>query len=153
MTKVCTKRKAEKDVGEFYRDSTKPDGRRPDCKKCLDNSQSKMGQLYKQTHRSEIALSAKNCIYKKKYGITLDQYNKMVAEQNGVCAICGQPENIKGTTINPRGLAVDHNHNTGKIRGLLCGRCNRAVGLIKDRWEIAQNMMYYLKRTNNVANQ
>ena len=55
------------------------------------------------------------------YGLTLAEYEEMSAKQSGVCAICGEPPNW-GT------LQVDHNHATGRLRGLLCGRCNTAVG-------------------------
>ena len=59
------------------------------------------------------------------YGITEDQYEQMFAEQDGRCAICccEQPE---------KKLAVDHNHHTGQVRGLLCSDCNRGIGLLKD---------------------
>lgn len=61
----------------------------------------------------------------KKYGITIEQYNLMLAAQNGVCAICKQPEKNKN-------LSVDHNHATGKVRALLCEHCNRGLGHFKD---------------------
>jgi len=62
---------------------------------------------------------------KREYGITLDEYNKMHDAQNGLCAMCFQPETVKSHhTGEVRYLAVDHDHNTGKIRGLLCFRCN-----------------------------
>ena len=68
---------------------------------------------------------------KKRYGITIEQYNEMLAEQNGCCAICEKPEanEIGGKTTS---LAVDHDHTTGKIRALLCSNCNRGLGLFND---------------------
>lgn len=74
-----------------------------------------------------------------KYGITNSQYHKLVELHLGGCAICKQPCN------SGMRLAVDHNHKTGKIRGLLCGNCNQALGRIKDNEEILFNMMEYLK--------
>jgi len=53
-------------------------------------------------------------------GVSLEQYEEMLARQNGGCAICGNPPKT-------RRLDVDHDHRTGKIRGLLCHRCNRAL--------------------------
>ena len=58
----------------------------------------------------------------RKYGITLDEYTNMKAEQNSLCLIC----------CKDKPLHVDHCHKTGVVRGLLCGSCNRAIGLLKD---------------------
>jgi len=66
----------------------------------------------------------------KKYGLTPHAYDEMVARQKGLCAICGLPP------IGQRGkdmLHVDHDHDTGVVRGLLCHMCNKALGLFKDR--------------------
>lgn len=69
----------------------------------------------------------KNAYLRKKYGVTIAWYNATHAEQNGVCAICEREETavIKGKRIS---LAVDHCHDTGKVRGLLCRSCNNAIG-------------------------
>lgn len=66
-----------------------------------------------------------------KYGVTEAQYDAVYRKQGGVCAICGQPETTrrKGTVMR---LAIDHDHLTGKFRGLLCNTCNRAIGLAKE---------------------
>jgi hypothetical protein len=73
----------------------------------------------------------KNVFLKRHYGITIERYNEMLAEQNGCCAICTKAER---NAINGRvlALAVDHDHNTGAVRALLCGDCNRAIGLFRD---------------------
>jgi hypothetical protein len=64
---------------------------------------------------------------KRRYDVTLDEYHTMLDAQNGVCAICGQPETavIKGTVCR---LAIDHCHVTGRVRGLLCRDCNTVLG-------------------------
>jgi hypothetical protein len=69
----------------------------------------------------------RNSKLKKRYGITLDEYADILAEQNGVCAICGY-----APSSTDKALAVDHNHITKKVRGLLCSWCNRGLGLFKD---------------------
>ena len=74
---------------------------------------------------------------KTKYGLTVDEYIQMIEAQGGLCAICSNPE--------PRGsLCVDHDHATGAIRGLLCHRCNTAVGLFQDSVEYCQAAADYL---------
>ncbi len=67
---------------------------------------------------------------KSVYGITLEQYNKMFENQKGLCAICGLPETHKNM-YGLKGLSIDHNHNTNKVRGLLCNNCNLAIGQLK----------------------
>lgn len=73
----------------------------------------------------------KSMFLKRVYGITIDRYNEMLAAQNGCCAICAKPESteIKGKVTS---LAVDHDHETGAIRALLCSNCNRGLGLFND---------------------
>ena len=73
------------------------------------------------------------------YGLTPEVYNRMLEEQGGVCAICSQPE--------PRcqGLSVDHDHNTGVVRGLLCSNCNTALGLFIDDPDRLARAATYLK--------
>ena len=62
-----------------------------------------------------------------KYGITLEDYNILLANQNGCCAICGTVKN--GKRMN---FVIDHNHETGKVRGLLCTQCNAGIGNFKE---------------------
>lgn len=90
---------------------------------------------------------------RRKFGITLEQYNAMLAEQGGVCAICGDPPTIQsgiskghkqGRQTKPR-LVVDHDHATGKIRGLLCIPCNRGIGFLKDDPVIVRFALKYLE--------
>jgi len=82
-------------------------------------------------------------IYRKKQRLKKEQeYQKKLAEQNGVCAICG--ERPKKT----RRLAFDHDHKTGKMRGLLCGRCNMVLGSINEDTEILKKMIAYLEKWN-----
>lgn len=86
----------------------------------------------------------RNRFLRRVYGISLEQYQEMLENQGRVCAICGQPE-----TNAPRGtvasLAVDHDHDTGAIRGLLCSNCNRAIGLMRDNPELLRAAADYLE--------
>ncbi len=74
---------------------------------------------------------------KRKYGITLKEYNKLLLKQGGVCAICRN----KG---NGKALSVDHNHQTGKIRGLICSSCNLTLGYAKENVDRLENCIKYL---------
>jgi hypothetical protein len=73
-----------------------------------------------------------------RYGISREEYDEILCIQNGVCGICG-------TKPGARRLAVDHDHETGEIRGLLCANCNRALGNLKDDHLIAYSAYQYLK--------
>ena len=73
----------------------------------------------------------------RKYGIELSEYTNMVAQQNGCCAVCKQIEER---------LCVDHCHNTGKVRGLLCRRCNAGIGMLKDDVAILIEAITYLRK-------
>lgn len=75
----------------------------------------------------------------KNYNITIEDYKKMLNDQNGVCAICFR-EDKKG-----RKLCVDHNHDTGKVRGLLCGNCNKLLGMAGDDKKILSRSIKYLE--------
>lgn len=72
---------------------------------------------------------------RRKYKMTLEQYDKMFKEQNGVCAICG------GSQFTNR-LSVDHNHETGEVRGLLCSTCNPKLGIVEDKDFIKKALSY-----------
>lgn len=85
----------------------------------------------------------------KKFGLTKENYNKLLKEQNNKCAVCKTSiGHVSKNKTNCR-LAVDHDHRTGKIRGLLCGSCNRALGLFKDSIDNLQNAISYLKKNVN----
>lgn len=73
---------------------------------------------------------------RSKYGLTKEMYDEMVAAQNGVCAIC---------LVQPDKLFVDHNHNTGAVRGLLCHSCNVSIGHLKEDLSVLKSAIRYLE--------
>lgn len=80
------------------------------------------------------------------YGLTLEEYNTLLSSQNNGCAVCGKPETAKHQGGKVRDLAVDHCHTTGKVRGLLCTKCNTALGLLEDSQEIIMKLFHYVER-------
>lgn len=157
-TKVCCKCGEEKPVSEFHKDKNSSDGYTYQCKACRNAkykeyyhaNADKMKEKRESTkeYRKEYYNDPERKLqYRKKYierefGINYEQYDQMLKEQKGVCAICGCPE----TKPNAKYLAVDHNHETGIVRGLLCNNCNRALGLLKDNKEILQSAIKYLEK-------
>lgn len=83
----------------------------------------------------------------REFGILPDVYNMMLEAQGGVCAICKKPERHM-CYGKVRSLAVDHNHQTGEIRGLLCVYCNTGLGSVHEDVAILEAMVAYLKEFN-----
>jgi hypothetical protein len=81
---------------------------------------------------------------KVKYGITDKKYKTLLKKQKGGCGVCGIKNNIfRGKKVH---WCVDHDHNTGAVRGLLCGACNRGIGLLGDSTVVIQKALDYLER-------
>ena len=85
--------------------------------------------------KSETKLLRKNSRMKIRYGIDIKDYEILFKKQNGKCAICGAKKDK---------LDIDHCHKTNKVRGLLCGSCNRALGLLKDNTDFLNSAIKYL---------
>jgi hypothetical protein len=81
---------------------------------------------------------------RRTYGITLDDYNQMYADQDGKCAICGKPQSELKSSI----LGVDHNHENGQVRALLCSSCNSVLGHSKENVSILNRVIEYIKKYN-----
>ena len=77
----------------------------------------------------------------KSYSITKNDYEVLLKQQNNKCKICGSEPPLVG---KKKYLCVDHDHKTGKIRGLLCDKCNRGIGLLNDDYKIIQNALNYI---------
>lgn len=108
---------------------------------------SKYHNEYVKEYRRLNPNKAKEHDLKKSFGITYEQFSDMKALQNSVCAICKKPERAvyKGVVRN---LAVDHDHQTGKIRGLLCTQCNQGIGSLQHDVELFKVAIVYLEKHN-----
>jgi hypothetical protein len=132
IVKTCYACKTEKPVTEFYKSNIK--FYQKECKNCCRIRKNKW-------HQSESGkLSSANTKLKRRFGITLEQFNQMYENQNGKCLICNATESMLGHR-----LAVDHCHTTGKIRGLLCKSCNMGIGNLKENVDNLQNAIKYLE--------
>lgn len=130
----CGRCKSWKPEQEFHKG-----GKHIWCKTC----RTQYHHSRKQVQDAELA---KDKHLNLQYGITLDDYMEMLIEQKGLCAACGQPETamMNGAT---KDLAVDHCHQTGQVRGLLCHACNTALGhLMEDPKRIDALMKYVRQR-------
>lgn len=144
MLKLCSKCNREYPATEeyFYEHSGMKDGLYSSCKSCYKKYNKKWQKENKERYykiskewRKNNPEKIKNNALKFYYGITLEDYNQLLKEQNYVCKICGEIDK------NGNDLSVDHNHKTGKIRGLLCMKCNISLGIIEvykkdpNRWD------------------
>ena len=119
QTKTCTICKEVKLATEFYKDRSKKYGIQNECKVCHNK---RYADWYK-TNTDKV----RNRDLERRYGVTIEQYNKMFEKQNGKCYICQRHQSQFKIS-----LAVDHNHRTGSVRGLLCYTCNKnIVGLLR----------------------
>lgn len=116
-TKACSGCHKILPLHQFARAATCRDGRRGACRGCANRASA---LRYESVGRERLFL--------KRYGITINQYDKMLAEQGGACALCG--------ASTPGGrwsrFSVDHCHETGRVRGLLCYGCNSSLGALGD---------------------
>lgn len=134
----CSKCQKTKSIKEFGKDSTQAGaGHSYKCKFCkrkwLLDYRSKNLDLYKRNN-------FKNDL-KKNYGMTIEQYEAFYSLQKGCCASCGDHE-----STGKRKLNVDHDHETGLIRGLLCNRCNPGIGYFNDSVERLAMAIRYLNK-------
>lgn len=135
-TKTCTKCGAEKEISAFYRHPEKKDGLHSWCKECKNT-------VDREYHKSPEGRERKREVHlKRKYGISLAEYDEMFDEQNGRCGICGTED----TGSRFKHFTVDHCHDSGAIRGLLCNNCNRGIGLLGDTLKDLSKAVLYLAK-------
>ena len=142
MSKVCSKCKEIKSLDKFSKDRSRSDGYCNRCKVCtseyLKSKYNYKHPDYKYPKMKE--KGQRNYDLKRFYGITLDDYNRIFIEQTGCCAMCGRHQ----SEFKKR-LAVDHDHKTGKIRGLLCTNCNLKLGILEDKNLVELSKLYLAK--------
>lgn len=139
--KICRICKLEKPLEDFHKARTTKDRLMTRCRMCDHSAK----QEYKTANYERIRIVERNSYLIRTYGITLKEYQETNAVQNSTCAICSKPE----TAVylgKLRSLSVDHNHTTGKVRGLLCQKCNTALGMLDENKNSIDNLISYLKR-------
>ncbi len=131
----CTLCKHIKEYSEFNNDKHTPSGKTRRCNECI-----------KMIHgRSEMKEKAYFRLIKNQYGLSEEDYIKMYNNQNGKCYIC----NSENGHLRTERLFIDHNHNTGKVRGLLCVKCNTGLGMFIDNISNLKKAIKYLKKNGS----
>jgi Recombination endonuclease VII len=158
--RICNE---SKPLSDFYRAAGTRDGYRGECKACnlaqqheryladparakarvkqwqQENADRVNTYWRKRRQEPEVKRREREAYLKRKFGISLDEYDAMLAEQGGVCAVCFR-EPTPGISLH-----VDHDHETGRIRGLLCFRCNNALGDLEDDPALLRSAARYLE--------
>lgn len=127
--KYCPRCKTTKPLEQFRNNGVK----HAYCRPC----QNEYNKEWYYKNRERGLRWRKNGNLKRTFGITLDEFEVMLKKQNGVCAICK-------TKPEEKHLAVDHCHNSNKVRALLCGNCNRGLGMFKNDIALMQKAIDYL---------
>lgn len=105
-------------------------------------------QKYVSENKEEYYLRRRGYMLMHEYGITLADYDVMLIKQGGLCKICKRSDPCTPKKVLSGVFAVDHDHNTGKVRGLLCFPCNAGLGKFQDKVEILQYAIDYLHETS-----
>ena len=160
-SKVCPSCSTEKPASEFRSDKTKADHLSSSCAECI----SSRSRSYYEKNRDRI--KARVAAYQKanpdkvdkwvkkrsesgrrshdhrrdKYGITEEQYAEMLERAGGVCEICGRVP----SEVSKKGACVDHCHDSGKVRGILCAPCNSGIGSLRDDPAVLRKAIEYLE--------
>ena len=150
---------------DYYGNPSGRDGTRPECKQC---TREQRRAWYRENRERELVrvrdwqvanpervratmdrfvaagkrtLSNRKSHLKRKYGLTLEGFDELLASQGDGCAICGKPDPDN----------VDHDHETGRVRGILCWNCNIAIGQLEDDADRARAVAEYLDRHDELA--
>ncbi len=159
--KRCKKCGVLKPLADFYANKGGRDDVRPECKACTsarrkawysENREREIERVrsWQQAnhahylrnqaeYRARVTREHRSGHLKRKFDLTLDEYERFLERQNGACAICDDPPN---ECIS---LHVDHDHGTGEIRGLLCVRCNNALGLFRENPDVLKRAIRYVR--------
>ena len=147
LMKVCKGCKIEKAIEDFPKHPHSKDGHTNLCKKCTNEAakQRISTHLRQKEWRGRNKEKLVDYDLRRRFGISLEEYETLLTQQNGVCAICGKPETYtyRGKIKN---LSVDHEHRTGQIRGLLCYKCNLGIGQFEDSVELLDRAKAYLTK-------
>jgi hypothetical protein len=154
---------------DFYANKLGRDGLCPECKACNlaarrakyeadpkpyiarvkkwqhENAERVNEYRHEYRRRPERKRADRDGHLRRKYGIGIDDFDRLLLKQSGTCAICEEPSPVEGS------LHVDHDHASGRVRGLLCVSCNNALGAFRESLDIFQRAADYLDRDDELA--
>jgi len=147
-TKQCSKCGTVKPIEDFGVEARRPDGRRCYCRSC-GNTYLRAFRTTSQRYKANRKQSARKTKLRLRYGISEEAYQRMLSAQDGRCAICGTQDPCSRWGV----FHVDHDHDTGAVRGLLCHPCNVMLGKFGDSKErvllVLEKIREYVTKTSN----
>ena len=142
----CTKCKKDKEVSEFRKRISLKRGYQSWCKECESEASKKRYVPRPKRERNVYDKKATLIrMLKFRYNLTYEEFATKYQRQDGRCAICNEPKPLGSV----KGLNVDHCHTSGKIRGLLCRKCNTGIGQLNDDVKILENAIKYLNKNSS----
>lgn len=139
LMKKCTVCSEVKSLNLYHKNKLVKTGVHSACAACRNKA--RKNSIAAKSYVKKYKNTQKNNDLIRKYGITIELYNKILESQNFSCYICKKYKSSQN-----RSLSVDHCHKTGKIRGILCDKCNRGLGFFNDNPELLINASNYLKK-------
>lgn len=151
--KPCNVCREVKPLSAFHKHAQHTDGRRNECIDCVSEKNHERYLTHKEeikrrngvwyhANKHKMRSTRRRAALRRVYGLQPEDYTRMYEEQGGVCAVCRRDY---GPVLD-----VDHDHDTGEVRGLLCGPCNRALGLLQDSPEVVRSLAGYIGRAKKV---
>jgi len=132
--KKCSRCQVTKPVSAFHQNRARYDGLHTECRLCV---KAYLGKYYKKNLEKYRGMNL------ARYGITVVEYERLLRKQDGACAIC------RRECMSGKRLSVDHCHRTGKVRGLLCSKCNTGLGLFDDMIAVLRKAIVYLQSSTH----
>ncbi len=117
---------------------------RQKCKRCMSKDNEAWRRANPEKHKRAYQVRNHRSNLKTRFGMSVEEYNVLVAQSDGVCGICREPESRE------RKLCLDHDHQTGALRGFLCSRCNLLLGNASDSVELLKQAIRYLRSEGNL---
>lgn len=136
VQKRCSVCRRQKALRLYHKHRRNKDGVSSTCKNCARKRALLWADMNKDRHKKNM----REWRFVTRYGINVEDYERMLTAQDGKCALC------YSTPAAKKHLDVDHCHTTGTVRGLLCRRCNMALGLFKDNARVLSAAVRYLKK-------
>ena len=146
----CSTCGKSKPLTDFYKDKKGRDGYGYSCKSCAksrassnyyDNHEKRKARNRQYGGQPQVRSRTRDQRLQAKYGVSSAEYDRLLAKQGGVCAICKQHRR----DARNREMPVDHDHATNAVRGILCDHCNRIIGLFNDDADVITAAVKYLK--------
>lgn len=143
--KRCGRCRESYELSMFHKDNSRKDGLNPTCKLCrsIESKKYSRADYNKEYFKSDNgAYTRRKYVLMHSYKLSEEEYTEMLDKTRGCCPVC-----LQGFTFGKtkRRIVIDHNHETGEVRGLLCSSCNVGLGQVGDTLESVERLVKYLK--------